>query len=205
MQPNNYQSLPPPLPDNYLDTIAAKPAAKTMNPLLLWGLIGGVLLLLVVSFSLISSLGHSSPDTLTTFAAQLSKLKTLSQNAQGNIKNSELRTLNSSLTLVLTNANHDLAEPLKLQKIDLNKKDNKAVTAVAAEVSDLKDRLEDARLNAVYDRTYAREITFYLKTLHSEMSQLYTSTSSKSLKSALKATNNNLSPIEQQFSAFNAD
>jgi hypothetical protein len=76
---------------------------------------------------------------------------------------------------------------------------------VASQTAGLTSRLEDARLNAVYDRTYAREIAFYLKSLHTDMSKLYASTSSGSLKDVLKTTDTNLSPITEEFSNFNAD
>lgn len=198
MQPNNQ-----PLSSDYLNQIAAPPPVKTLNPFVLWGLIGGVLLLVVIVVIAVSSGSKPSTSSLTSVATKLSKLKTVSEQAQSNIQSSELRSLNSSLTLVLTNANHDMAAPLKAQKIKITNKKNASVAKVTSYFDGLDTRLEDARLNAVYDRTYAREMSFALKTLQSDMSVLYKSSHSTSLKTVLDTTNRNLQPITQSFQDFN--
>ena len=68
----------------------------------------------------------------------------------------------------------------------------------------LKTTLEDARLNATFDRTYAREMSYQLETVAALMKDIYTNTNSKSLKTFLEATDNNLQPIKQQLAEFNA-
>lgn len=208
MQPDN-QPLPPvqSSPDpTYLDSIAVKPTVKTMNPLMLWGLIGGVLAVLVIAVALLAGgVGPSTKDKLTTYGAMISNLKTVSEDAQENIQSSQLRTLNSSLTLVLTNANRDLASPLKSQEISLKEKSNEQISDVASNVKGLNERLENARLNAVFDRTYAREIAFYLKTLRSEMSELYKQTRNEKLKTVLAQTDDTIEPLAIDFSSFKAD
>ena len=75
---------------------------------------------------------------------------------------------------------------------------------ITKEFEALDGRLEDARLNAVYDRTYAREMTFALKTLHSDMSILYKSTRSKPLKEVLNTTDTNIEPLLDEFQSFNS-
>ena len=204
MQPNN-QQLPPVHDPSYLDTIAVKPHAKTMNPFILWGLIGGGLLLAVLAILAIASAGGpSNKEKLTTFAARMSSLQAISEDVQEDIQSSELRTLNSNLTLVLANANRDLAPLLSDQKISLKEKKNEQVKAVAADTTELTDRLEDARLNAVFDRTYAREIKYYLTSLRSEMRELYGASKSTSLKEVLASTDKNIKPLRGDFSSFNA-
>ena len=187
---------------DYLNAIATKPAAKILNPFVLWGLIAGVLLVGVVVIMFVASAGGSPTDSLTRFGARLSSLKTVSMDAQENITSSDLRTLNSSLTLVLTNANRDLQDPLEAEDISLEDEKNSQVEQVTNETSQLTKRLEDARLNAVFDRTYAREISFYLKSLRSDMSVLYRSSSSDSLKTILNTTDDNLAPLQTGFANF---
>lgn len=206
MQPND-QFQPQQYPSDYLNSIAAPTAVKTLNPIVLWGLIAGALVLVVVAFFAISSAGGSSTPSgsLSSVAAQMNSLQDVTKSAQGNLQSSELRTINSGLTLALTNANRDLADPLKQRGISLkDKKKNKTVAAVAAETDELKKRLEDARLNAVYDRTYAREMTFALKSLRSDMAALYKASNSKSLKETLVSADDNLLPLTEEFSSFNA-
>jgi len=204
MPPNNpYQQ--PQVPSDYLNQIATQPQVKTMNPFVLWGLIGGLLALGIVGFLVISSASKGpSSSSLTAVAAKLDNLKKVSESAQENIQSSELRTINSNLTLVLTNTNRDLAEPLKFQKVSLKDKKNASVVAAGKDLDELQDRLEDARLNAVYDRTYAREMTYSLKTLKSDMVILYKKSRSKSLKTALDTGYTNLTPLAEEFSTFNA-
>jgi hypothetical protein len=205
MQPNDPLQQSPQVPSDYLNQIAAPAQVKTLNPLLLWGLIGGLLILGVIIILAISSSARGpSSSSLAAVAAKLSNLKTLSEKASDNIQSSELRTINSSLTLVLTNTNRDLAEPLKVQNISLKDKKNKAVVAAAKDLTSLESRLEDARLNAAYDRTYAREMTYALKTLQSDMTVLYKKSRSKSLKTALDTGYENLAPLTKDFENFNA-
>jgi hypothetical protein len=203
MQPNNpYQQ--PQVPSDYLDQISSAQPVKTLNPFVLWGLIGGLLIVAIVAVSLILSAGGDSSASLTSTAARFAALQDTTDDAQENLQNSDLRTLNSSLTLVLTNTNRDLAGPLKEQDIKLKDKKNKTISAVTADFEALENRLEDARLNAVFDRTYAREMTFQLKTLQSDMAVLYKKTNSSSLRTALQTADANLDPIVEGFSTSNA-
>ncbi len=176
-----------------------------MNPMVLWGLIGGLLVLVILVVVFVSSAaGGGSMSSLAGVAAKINNLKTVSEAAQKNIQSGELRSLNGNLTLVLTNADRDLAEPLKAKKIKLTDKKNNVIAKVTSDFEALGTRLEDARLNAVYDRTYAREMTYALKTLHNDMGQLYKSSSSSELKNILNTTDTNLEPLVDSFSRFNA-
>jgi hypothetical protein len=205
MQPNS--PLPPSnFSDNYLDQIASKPVVKTANPLLIWGMIGGVLILAVIGvIALASNKGGVSTSSLGAISTSFSSLKDVSEDSQKSIQSSELKTLNSSLSLVLTNANRDVQAYMKTNSI--KKKDiakSAAAKKVNTDIADMKKRLENARLNAVYDRTYAREMTFAIKTLRSDMAVLYKS-GGKNLKAILETTDTNLKPLAEGFSQFNTD
>lgn len=205
MQPNNNQPSQP-LSIDYLDSIAAKPTVKTVNPLMLWGLIGGLLIFtLIVVMALASASGDKTPSaSLASIGGRLVDLQKVSEDAQDNIQSTELQSLNSSLTLTLTNTNRDMGEVLKAQKISLkNTKDNKALLIVKKDFDELNQRLEDARLNGVYDRTYAREMAYALKTLHADMGQLYKATRSKNLKTILDDADKSLSLLQSGYEEFN--
>ncbi len=172
---------------------------------MLWGLIGGLLLLIIfVIIGVSSSAGGTPSASLASVSSTLSNLQTVSEASQKNIQSGELRSLNSSLTLTLTNTNRDLAVVLKEQKINLkDTKKNKSLATVKKDFDDLNSRLEDARLNAVYDRTYAREVTYSLKNLHADMGQLYSATRNKELKSILDKTDVSLKLLLESFETFN--
>lgn len=204
MQPNDPNQQPQ-FSSDYLNQIAAPAQVKTLNPFILWGLIGGALLLAVIVVLAVTSANSGpSSSSLASVAAKLDNLKTVSEDAQDNIQSSELRTLNSSLTLSLTNTNRDLAKPLKAQDISLKDKKDTTITAVAKDFESLSKRLEDARLNAVFDRTYAREMTYALKTLHGDMVALYKKSRSTELKTTLDTADSNLKPLLEGFESFNA-
>ncbi len=200
MQPNNQPFAP-----NYLDTIAAAPQQQKLNPFMLWGLIVAVLVVLVIVVSLVLSSGSTSTDKLTTLGVKLATLEEVTTKAQPNLKTSELRTVNSSLTLTLTNANRDIEPSLTAAKIQLKSTKDKKIIALNKETDELTERLEDARLNGVYDSTYAREMVFYLKTTRAEISTLYSSTKSASLKTTLENIDKNLEPILDSFVAYKVD
>jgi len=163
---------------------------------------GGLLVALIVGVLAFSSGGSTPKDQLQTLAARINTMQKVSSNAQRNIKSSKLRSINGSLTLLLTNASHDMAAPLKNNEVDVQKLDKDIVKAEAG--TDLSKKLEDARLNAVFDRTYAREMSYQIDTVHALMKQIYTKTGSKSLKSFLDETDKNLTPINKQLQDFNA-
>ena len=122
------------------------------------------------------------------------------------MQSSELRSINSNLSITLANTNRDLAEPLAAKKISLeNIKKNKTVAEVALEYSEIQERLEDARLNGLYDRTYTREIIYQLKTLNSYMGQLYESTNSEDLKTILNSNNENLTVLLEELETLTND
>ena len=206
MQPEMPQQQPQQPPQqysiDYLNSITTAPPAKKISPFLLWGLIGGVLISLVLVVLFITSLGGGATDNLRQFGERLVVLETTTKDSQQSIQSSKLRSLNSSLKLVLTNANRDMQEPLEKEgiKVDVDKLSKET----SSELTELTGSLEDARLNAVFDRTYSREVAFYLKKLRAQMSEIYDSTNSKSLKTVLETTDANIAPLSESFSSFNA-
>lgn len=201
MQPDSQPQLPNPSLD-YLNQIAAPVPQKTMNPMVLWGAIAGVLLLTIVVFFALLSSGTSNADRMTTLAAQLTNLQSVTAIAPDNLQSSELRALNSNLSVALASANQDSGAAVAATGATTSEKDER-VLAVVSEIETMKNKLEDARLNVVYDRTYAREITYYLKTLHAEMDELYQATNKDVVREFLRATDDNLQPFIQDFSEYN--
>lgn len=190
-------------PIDYLNQIAPQEKKPSLDNRKFFIFIGaGLLLAIIIGIFALSSGGNSPTEKMETLAARLQTLQSVSGKAQPNIKNSSLRSTNSSLTLLLTNANRDIVEPLKNNDINVQRLDKKIVQAENGEK--LSAKLEDARLNAVFDRTYAREMSYQLDTTRVLMKDIYAKTNSKSLKSFLDATDKNLSPINKQLKDFNA-
>ncbi|MFZ3010025.1 MAG: hypothetical protein WA030_03355 [Candidatus Microsaccharimonas sp.] len=209
MNPNQPQSPPSLIPNpssaDYLNQIAPQAPRRTpfkVGPKLFL-MIGGVLVLLVIILSIsVNSIAAGQRRPLEKLAARLQSTETIVKDAQVNLKSSQLRSLNSELKLFMANTNRDLADPLKRAGVDITKLN--AATVKSEATTELTDRLEDARLNAVYDRTYAREMAYKLDTIITLMEQIYDSTSSTSLKTFLETTYKNLEPTQKAFSDFNA-
>ena len=103
----------------------------------------------------------------------------------------------------MANIIRDVTPVLAAQKVSI-KKLGSAATA-AESTSAITTRLEDARLNGIYDRTYAREMAYQLSTLMTIMNQVGNKTTSAKLKSILKEAKANLAPIQTQFSDYNSE
>ena len=190
-------------PIDYLNQIAPQPQKPGLNKGALIGVIAliAVVLAVVIGFVMFISSSASGPKTsMITLAARMQAVQEVSDKAQKNIKSSQLRSVNSNLKILLTDANRDIAAPLLAEKIDVAKLD-KAV--VAKEKADkITATLEDARLNATYDDTYAREMSFKLKTISLLMQQIYDQSNSKAMQDFLMETDDNLSPIQKQLDDF---
>lgn len=200
-QPPGPQQSPPQYSIDYLNQIAPQQQKTAPNKLLV--IVGILVILLIVTFAVtgLSRMGGASSGTkLQTLAARLATLQDIAEDARPHIKNNQLRATNSSLNLHLANANRDIAEPLSTNGINIKKLDKSIVAR--EDGSKLAGTLEDARLNAIYDRTYAREMGYQLNTTLLLMDDIAQSTNSKSLDTFIGTTKANLEPIEQQLDGF---
>lgn len=192
-------------PVDYLNQISSQPqkSGLTNNKffLLLGGLLVGVVIIAIILLALAGAAGGPK-EKMQILAARLQSLQTIASDAQKTIKSGQLRTTNSNLTIFLTNANRDIAEPLAEVDIDVSKLDEEIVAQESGE--ELAATLEDARLNAVYDRTYAREMSYQLDKLSVLIREIYNATNNTAFKTFLENTNTNLESLREQFSEFNA-
>ncbi len=193
-QPNQYSI-------DYLNQIAPQTPKRGVKDQFFFWIIGGGLLLAAIVLIITLSSGGSGPKyDMQVLAARMDTLQIIASDTQKNLKSGALRSTNSNLTIFLTNANRDIAAPLTANGIDIKKLDG---TIVAAEKGDkLKQTFEDARLNAVLDRTYAREMTYQLQTIAVLEQKIYKATNSKVLKEYLEKTDADLQPLIKQLAEF---
>lgn len=204
-----YPDQPPtqqPYSIDYLNQIAPQQEKPGLSNKLFMAIIGGGLLLaIIVGIFIFTSGGSGGPTSkIQTLAARLEALKDVSDKAQKNIKSGTLRTTNSTLAIFLTNANRDITGPLASNSADTAAPDKTIAATVAKDTEALTKKLEDARLNAIYDRIYAREMSYQLEVIAALMKDIYSTNNSKSLKDYLTATDANLAPIAKQLTDFNA-
>ncbi len=200
MHPENNQYFPPP---NYLDQIAPK-SVKQPNVIQKRPIVFAVALLIValLMFSLISALTPDKTKTSQQLAARLVATEQVTEDAAEKIKNNKLRAINSNLKLNLLNMIKNIDVPLAEQKLSVEKL-NKKISESESN-TDMLAVLENARLNAVYDQTYAREMAYKLSTILSLMKSVDKDTDSKSMKDFISDAYKNLEAIQQQFAQFDS-
>ncbi len=189
---------------SYLDQIAAPVQQKKASPLLLWGMIGGVLLAVIVFMMILVSSGAPSPSQrVTSLLTRTQSLKSTTQDSAKKIKNSKLRAANSSLASILSGMENDFTTYLT----STGSKDPKADKddPVTKEFAALSEKLEDARLNERFDTVYAREVGYQIKQIRSELTVAYKSVKSKSFQETLVKQDTSLEDLSKEFSSFNSN
>jgi hypothetical protein len=208
-QPQSYAPLPPLQTlspsggTSYLDSIAAPQKQNTLNPFVLWGIIGGVLLALALFIIFLFNSGGPSPaESFTTYAQRIQALSKLTTNSTKTIQSSELRALNATTSSVLGTAVQESSSVLgavQLKKVPPAAKGSPVTTEFAT----MDTKLNDARLNVKYDIVYAREVAYQLAKIRAELSTLYKTSKSKILRTYLEKTDDNLKPLVSQYNEFN--
>ena len=199
MQPNVPQSYPSMEYLNQIAPQAPKRGRFSKFQLMIFG--GAAFVLILIIASIIAATTSGGDQSSQQLAARLLSTQTIVASAQKTIKSTQLSALNSNLLIYLTGTNHDIVAPLKALGIDVAHLDPIIVKNEAG--TDVTARLEDARLNAVYDSTYAREMSYRLDTIVNLMQKIENSTSSSKMKAFLETAKTNLAPTQKAFSEFN--
>jgi len=198
MNPPNGQA-----PLDYLNQIAPQAPKRHLFELNLRTIITGAIILVIIMIiiSLVSgAIAGARKEPWQQLSARLDATATIADEATSNIKSSQLRSSNSDLKLYLTNTQRDLTAHLVRLNID-PKKLPASIVAKESATSMLAD-LEDGRLNARYDSTYAREMGYQTATLIALLNQLITSTSGTS-KAFVQTAHDNLYPTYKAIADFN--
>lgn len=199
MNPQNGQT-----PLDYLNQIAPQAPKKqpfrlTIKTVLLGAVVAIILIIILVIVA--NSVAASRKAPWQQLSARLKTTQSIAEDSTKYIKNSQLRTLNSSLRLHLTNTRRDLADPLARLGISTSKLPE-SITAKESATA-ITDRLTDARMNAKFDSTYAREMSYKLSTILALYQQLY-KTSGGSTREFLKTAYDNLEPTQRGLAEFSA-
>lgn len=193
MQPENQT------PVNYLDQIAPKPEKRDFGNLKFFAVVGSVLAVIVL---LLMYLTADKPLPLPTLALRLGYTLEAADKAKKSIKSNDLHSINSNFITFLNVANRDLEKELVRLDVNMKKVDKKILAKENG--SELFAALEDARLNATFDRVYPREMDSQLTSMRNVMAEIYEGTDSKKLKEYLNKTDDQMQVIQDQFKEFSA-
>lgn len=200
MNPQNGQT-----PLDYLNQIAPQAPKKqlfTLNlrTILLCG--AAVVVLIIIIATLVGALSSSNKEPWQQLAARIDTTTEVVDGATKNIKSSQLRSINSDLKLYLSNTRRDIASPL--QSLDINPEKIPENIVTVEQSTGITERLEDGRLNARYDSTYAREMKYQVATILSLLQELYSTNVGPQTKATLTVAYDNLLPTYTTLTEFNA-
>lgn len=181
-------------PIDYLDQIAPQPQKRDFGNLKLYAIVGAAMAAIVLFLMFISA---GKPMPLPDLALRLDYTLKIADKAQKTIKDGDLHSINSNYITFLNVASRDAKTELARLNIDIKKTDPKVVAGESG--AKLMATLEDARLNAVFDRVYPREMDEHLTSIQSMMAKIYKETNSKKLKEYLDKTDDQLQIIQEQF------
>lgn len=193
------------VPLDYLNQIAPQAPKKPKFTLNLRTIIFAalaVIALIILIATIGGALASSSKEPWQRMAARLDATVLVVDGASGNIKSSQLRSLNSDLKLYLTNTKRDLATPLLALSVDTAKLPKDIISEETG--TGITERLENGRLNARYDSTYAREMTYQVATILSQLQILYGSNVGPQTKATIQTAYDNLLPTYKTLSTFSA-
>lgn len=196
MNPNNNQ----PLPVDYLDQIATGHQKKS-GPLQSKPLVIGLIIALLIAalLTIFNSL-NSSSTSVARLAARLTVTAGMHKTSTTAVQDSDLKSINSELNIYLTNTLRDI-EPIMVKNGTKTANLDKKLLA-SESVAKTLTKLEDARLNGIYDRTYSREMSYQLQTIMVLLRQLYKSSNNSDTKTFLQNSYDNLLPIQQKLANF---
>jgi predicted amino acid-binding ACT domain protein len=160
-------------------------------------------LFLITIVGLLASLSSGNIGDSERLAARLQSTQGIVSSAKSNIKNHQLRAINSNLNTFLTNTLRDLTPILAKHNIKINKLSKTILSAESN--AEIMATLEDARLNATYDRIYASEMAHQLDITLILMQKIFKNTSDSNLKSALSTAYQSIQPTQKQFADYNAN
>lgn len=150
---------------------------------------------ILIGFFLISltSSGGLSPQ-LQRLSARLDALQEMITQSKKSISDPDLSKLSSDLSILTAGSIAQLQTPLKNAGMGSISDDIKKAEADEATLQ----KLEEAKLAGIFDRTYARLLKLKLDTLLVLMNDIYDETKSGALKNALSGVYKDFGTIRKQ-------
>ena len=186
---------------DYLNQIAPQqPKSSMPKHGKLFAVILGIMLLLSVGIFIFGTLNSTEEVSAGDLGVRLKTLEQVTRDSQEDLTSGELRSLNSNLTIALTNASRDVTQFLGEDVASLDKlaKENPAD-------DELRARLTDAELNAVMSRTYPREMAYELEGTLLMLDTLEKEYTNDAFLTYVEKTRSDIEPIYETLSTFNED
>lgn len=191
-------------PIDYLDQISPKQKASMGFSRKQVGLIGGLILLGFIGFAIITVLQGSKPNIAGMSQQVTTRTATtafIAKESQSKLRSSNLSALNSTIIIQLAGSSSSLTEAFTAAGVAVG--DAKAATQDDTSV-ETTQKLEDASLNGIFDRVYAREMAYRLTTIMLQLDAIHKTTNNAELKSHLETIYNDLKPLQEKLASYDA-
>lgn len=191
---------------DYLEQIAPPPPKQAF----LSGGFGKIIVLLAVIFffavGLIVALGNQKKTAdLELISTRLENYRLMTKDVHVNLKNSNLRATNSNFQNWLGSASHDADELLAQAEVKKSRVDKKIVASEKASITKLKDKFNDAKLNAKLDDVYAAEMAYQSKIMITLFNTMSKKSQAKAIRDYAKNAASQLTPIQKSFADYKDD
>lgn len=188
---------------DYLDQIAPPPQQQKFlsggfgKLIILFGL-----LILIVMGVIVAIGNDKGTGPIEQMSIKLENFSTIADDRQKQLKNSNLIATNSNFRGWLTGATSESQELVSGLGIPKNKLNKEIVASESAKAKKLSETLEDARLNAMLDQIYAREMTLQTKLIKTELDTIAKKAPTKQVRDFAIEASKNIAPIQEAFSNF---
>ncbi len=148
----------------------------------------------------------SSPEpvelsNLKNLNLRVDNLSSVYETYKSTMKNSSLRSSASSLDIILANSKKTFSAILS-SSYGVEVSDLIPSPELNTEFEEFSSALENARLNGIFDRIYANEITYQIYRILILESSIYETTENEDLKSAIESSYDSLEKLKDDFSKF---
>ena len=179
----------------YLDHMAGTAGGpKIERKFIIAGAAVGVMLLAAAAIFIFTPKKAPTTQTPSRLYGTIVDTQKVTKDAGKRIKNNRLKSINSTRNASLVNASTNLEKPLGGLGVD-TKKLRATVQKTEYHDQHLVDKLEDARLNAVYDRTYTTQMEYKVKDIQLNMQAISKAGTTKEANDAFKKVDTDLNTV----------
>lgn len=188
---------------DYLNKIAPK-EQRTVNKFAVFGLIGGVLALVVFAFMIFSqSKGPDVNSSIPAIDARIQTLKSVTSTEQNHLTENALSEANASLSSALGTMDTDLQAIMKSR--GLKKLSDKAATSSEKSyLTNLTNKFDGEYQKGTLDRNYAAQMTYELSLLRTQIARLKKLSTNSTLQSFTDSSLKSIDLTLKSYANYNA-
>lgn len=177
----------------------AKPPRTVSKQVLVIVSLVALIIISIVFVSIFSSVSNKPNELSMSLYLRMQNLQKSTKTYQASLKDSRLRTTNSSLNAQLNNHSRDIGERLTERGYKLNKLKEKIVLEETEHIDTLNETLEKARLNGVLDRYYPENMVYEISTIIDLLNQTFNATRNDEFKELLEKIFNDFVSLKKDF------